>query len=90
MDGTAAQPAEGWQHRAPASIACLWVVVASQTILSALHSDWPAPPQLPTAEQVQAARSAAWGAAAVAVVLMFAVPGSGILLGLTGSPVRHG
>lgn len=67
MDGAAARPAQGWQHRALASIACFWIVVASQAVLSALHSDWPLPPELPTAEQVHAARTAAWSAAAVAV-----------------------
>jgi hypothetical protein len=34
---------------------------------SALSSDWPPIPRLPTAAQVDAARAAAWGAAAVAV-----------------------
>jgi hypothetical protein len=69
MDGSAAVRAEGWQHRAQASIACFWLLAASQAVLSALHSDWPI---------------------GFGVVLMFAVPGSGMLLRLTESPVRHG
>ena len=67
MDETTAVRAEAWHHRALASIACFWLLAASQAVLSALHSDWPAPPELPTAEQVHDARMAAWAAVAVAV-----------------------
>jgi hypothetical protein len=57
----------GWQHRNLAAILCLWAIATWLAVGGALASDWPPIPQLPTAEQVHAARSAAWGAAAVAV-----------------------
>jgi hypothetical protein len=51
-----------------ATIAFLWVLAASQALSAALHSPWPAPPEVPTADQVHDARTAAWVAAAVAVM----------------------
>src|SRR3954471_1901126 len=59
---------QGWQHRALGSIACFWLLAAWLAVGSALHSDWPPFGQAPTPEQIQAARQAAWGAAAVATL----------------------
>jgi ABC-type multidrug transport system permease subunit len=56
------------RHRTLAAILCIWLVAVPLAVGSALSSDyWPAIPQVPTPDQVSAARSAAWGAAAVAV-----------------------
>ena len=68
MEQSATRPrAEGWRHRALASLAVVWVIAAYQAVSAALHSSWPAPPDVPTAEQVHDARMAAWVAAVVAV-----------------------
>src|SRR4051812_15810 len=61
-------PVQGWQHRNLAAILCIWAIATWLAVGSALASDWPPVPQLPTAEQVAAARSAAYGAGLVAVV----------------------
>jgi hypothetical protein len=64
---TAPVPTAGRRDGVLATIAFLWVLAAWQAVSAALHADWPPPRQAPTAEQVHAARSAAWFAAAVAV-----------------------
>jgi hypothetical protein len=66
--GVQATRTPGWQHRNLAAILCLWAVATWLAVGSALASDWPPIPQVPTAEQVHAARSAAEGAGAVAVI----------------------
>lgn len=51
-------------------LGCLWLVVGPSAILGAIaYSDWPPIPELPTAQQVRAARDNALSAAAVAVLL---------------------
>ena len=55
-----------------AALAFLWVLAASLAISAALHSGWPAPPELPTAEQVHDARTAAWVAVAVTITPLLA------------------
>jgi hypothetical protein len=67
---------EGRQHRALASLAVFWALAAYQAVGAALHSSWPAPPEVPTAAQVHDARTAAWIAAVVAVAPL----ASGLLL----------
>jgi hypothetical protein len=66
MDGHGRTP--GWQHRNLAAILSIWAIATWLAVGSALSADWPAVPQLPTAEQVDAAQSAAWGAGVVSVV----------------------
>ena len=61
-------PLEGYRHRALASLLCLWLLVAVLAILDALQSDWPLPPDLPTAAQVRQARRDVRGASASSVV----------------------
>ena len=63
-----APPLEGYQHRALASLVCFWLLVASLAIVNALMSDWPLPPDLPTATQVRRARDDVWGASASSAV----------------------
>ena len=58
----------GRQHRNLAAVLCIWVIATWLAVGSALTSDWPPVPQLPTAEQLDAAREAARGAAVVAVI----------------------
>jgi hypothetical protein len=61
-------PVPGWRHRNLAAILCIWAIATWGAVGSALASDWPPIPELPTAAQVAAARSAAYGAGLVAVV----------------------
>jgi len=56
------------QHRTLAAILCIWAIATWLAVGNALSADWPPIPQLPTAEQVSAAQSAARGAAVVAAV----------------------
>ncbi|RBY96354.1 hypothetical protein DQ237_10960 [Blastococcus sp. TF02-8] len=68
MDGTAVdveRTAERQELRRVvglSAIFCAWLVAMPAAVGSALASDWPLPPELPTAAQVAAARSAAYGA----------------------------
>ena len=57
----------GRRQTALVGIACFWAVAVWLAVSAALHSSWPAPPDVPTADQVHDARTAAWVAAAVAV-----------------------
>jgi hypothetical protein len=61
-------PVQGRQHRNLAAILCFWAIATWLAVGSALASDWPPIPQLPTAAQVDAARNAAYGAGFVAVL----------------------
>jgi hypothetical protein len=65
--GAAPEGTAGRRDGTLAAIAFLWLLAAWRAVSAALHSDWPPPRQLPTAEQVQAARTAAWLAVAVAI-----------------------
>jgi hypothetical protein len=67
MDRTAPRLA-GYQQRALASLLCFWLLVAFLAVVNALLSDWPPPPELPTADQVRQARDNVWAAGAVSVV----------------------
>ena len=67
MDGVV--PAlEGYQQRALASLLCFWLILAVMAVGNAVLSDWPLPPELPTAEQVRQARDNVLAAAVVSVV----------------------
>ena len=68
MDANTGARTPGWQHRNLGAILCIWAIATWLAVGSALTSDWPPVPQLPTAEQLDAAREAAWGAAVVAVI----------------------
>jgi hypothetical protein len=68
MDGGAApERVAGRRNGTLATLAFLWLLAAWRAVSAALHTDWPPPRQLPTAEQVHAARVAAWLAVAVAI-----------------------
>ena len=76
MSGTEILPArasprrstEGRRHAALGALVCFWVIAMPLAVSTALSSDWPPYGEAPTLAQVQAARTAAWSAAAVAVV----------------------
>ena len=62
------EPLEGYQQRALGVLLCFWLLLAFLAAGNALASDWPLPPELPTAEQVRQARSNVQAAAVVSVV----------------------
>lgn len=57
-----------WQRSVLRGIGCAWLVASVLAFRFALLSDWAPFGELPTAEQVSAARANAWDAAMVAVM----------------------
>ena len=64
------------RRRVLVGLLCLWLVAAPLTTVVALRSAWPPFGELPTAEQVRHARSSAWVAGVVVVLL----PAAGLAL----------
>ncbi|WP_116449355.1 hypothetical protein [Blastococcus litoris] len=62
------RPLEGYQQRALGVLLCFWLFLSFMAAGDALASDWPLPPELPTAEQVRQARESVQAAAVVSVV----------------------
>ena len=64
----AADRLEGYQQRALVVLLSFWLFASLLAVVNALASDWPPPPDLPSAAQLRQARDNVWGAAAVSVV----------------------